>query len=133
MPGSCPFFTCISLLSVALESAKACGVPKRRIYILDVPKELIEGREAGPKFKTSDHLVEEGSRVRISSLEPTKWKDDGLFVLLQWHFWIAGILRLTTLSVQETNSLLERSYDFPPQCYRKRDANHSFREHDAGR
>lgn len=60
---------CIPALDTALEAAKASGIPKERVYILDMPKQF-SGDKTVP-FKTVNQLVIEGAR--LPKLEPLKW------------------------------------------------------------
>ena len=70
--GSKALFTCVPLLPVALEAASNCGIPKNRVYILNLPKEATGGKEAPREFKTVDQLIEEGKN--LPRLEDLKWK-----------------------------------------------------------
>ncbi|MCJ1258805.1 hypothetical protein MMC24_006638 [Lignoscripta atroalba] len=64
-------FTCLPLLPVALEAASKSGIPKDRIYIISLPKEVTGGQEAPKEFKTVDHLIKEGES--LPRLEPLRW------------------------------------------------------------
>lgn len=66
-------FTCLPLLNIALKAAGASGIPRNRVYILDVPKELTGGGNPPREFKTLDKLIKEGSVMR--RLETTKWEN----------------------------------------------------------
>lgn len=63
-------FTCIPLLETTLKAAKEVGIPKERIYLLELPKELI-GNASAPGYKTVSDFVEEGKK--LPPLEPLKW------------------------------------------------------------
>lgn len=69
--GSKALFTCQPLLSVALEAASKCNIPRSRVYLLEVPKELAGGQEPPTEFKTVDQLIQEGASLR--ELEPLRW------------------------------------------------------------
>lgn len=63
-------FTCLPLLPTALEACAKAGIPKNRIFILDVPKELTGGKPAPSEFKTVDQLIKEGeSQAKLEKLE----------------------------------------------------------------
>ncbi|KAJ5034990.1 uncharacterized protein L3040_008255 [Drepanopeziza brunnea f. sp. 'multigermtubi'] len=68
--GSKALFTCIPLLDISLQAAKAVGIPNNRIYILELPKEL-SGTKPVP-FKTVSQLIEAGSKN--PELEELKWE-----------------------------------------------------------
>lgn len=70
--GSKALFTCLPLLSVALEAASKCGIPKNRIYMLNLPKEATGAKDAPREFKTVDRLIEEGQN--LPRLEDLKWE-----------------------------------------------------------
>ena len=61
---------CIPLLETSLQAAKAVGIPKERVYILELPKEL-SGDKPVP-FKTASQLIEAGSQ--LPALEELKWE-----------------------------------------------------------
>ena len=65
-------FTCLPLLSTALEASQNAGIPKERVYLLDLPKELLGGNTPPKGFKTVDQLIEEGAR--LPRLEELKWQ-----------------------------------------------------------
>ncbi|KAG4413272.1 hypothetical protein IFR04_013591 [Cadophora malorum] len=68
--GAKALFTCIPLLETSLQAAKAVGIPKERVYILELPKEL-SGDKPVP-FKTASQLIEAGSK--LPTLEALKWE-----------------------------------------------------------
>ncbi|KAL8647507.1 MAG: hypothetical protein Q9210_005520 [Variospora velana] len=72
--GSKALFTCQSLLSTALEAASRCNIPKRRIYLLDVPKEFAGGQSPPKQFRTISQLIQEGAS--LPALEKLRW-DEG--------------------------------------------------------
>ncbi|KAF2398107.1 phenylacetyl-CoA ligase-like protein [Trichodelitschia bisporula] len=63
-------FTCLPLLESALQAAKQVGIPRNRVYILELAKEATGGA-TNSEFKTVSQLVEEGSK--LPTLEPLKW------------------------------------------------------------
>ncbi|KAL4932940.1 acyl--CoA ligase [Aspergillus undulatus] len=62
-------FTCVPLLPTALEAASAAGLPKERIYLIDV---LPGGGKIPAQYKTVSQLVEAGKS--LPKLEKTKWR-----------------------------------------------------------
>lgn len=63
-------FTCLPLLQSTLKAAQKVGIPRNRIYILELPKELT-GSATNSEFKTVSDLVENGKK--LPPLEPLKW------------------------------------------------------------
>ena len=64
-------FTCAPLLSVALEAAAMVGLPKSKIYLIDVPQEILGGANPPTGYKTVSQLAETGKS--LPALEPLKW------------------------------------------------------------
>ena len=74
--GSKVLFTCLPLLSLAIEAAAISGIPKNRIYLLALPKEATGDLSSPPEFKTVDQLIQDGER--LPPLEKLQWqKGDG--------------------------------------------------------
>ncbi|KAL9626705.1 MAG: hypothetical protein Q9204_007101 [Flavoplaca sp. TL-2023a] len=70
--GSKALFTCLPLLPIALEAASKCNIPRSKVFLLQVPKELV-GNQASPKdIKTVDQLIDEGTR--LPDLEVLRWE-----------------------------------------------------------
>ncbi|PKY07290.1 acyl-CoA synthetase [Aspergillus campestris IBT 28561] len=63
-------FTCLPLLSTALEAASMAGLPKNRIYLIELPPQITEGAKA-PGYKTLENFVQEGSALPV--LENLNW------------------------------------------------------------
>src|SRR5215469_17628818 len=63
-------FTCLPLLQTTLKAAHKIGIPRSKIYILELPKELTGGK-INTEFKTVSDLVENGKK--LPPLEPLKW------------------------------------------------------------
>jgi acyl-CoA synthetase (AMP-forming)/AMP-acid ligase II len=63
-------FTCIPLLQATIEAAVKVGIPKNRIYILEMPAVLLGGAKA-EGFTTLSDLVARGKK--LPELEPLKW------------------------------------------------------------
>ncbi|KAJ9347561.1 hypothetical protein DTO027B9_9086 [Paecilomyces variotii] len=69
--GAKALFTCLPLLSTALQAAAKAGLPKERIYLLEVPEIILGGIKPPAEYKTVSYFVEEGKSLR--ALERTKW------------------------------------------------------------
>jgi ribosome assembly protein SQT1 len=63
-------FKCIPLLETALQAVKSVGIPKERVYILEMPKEF-SGNKSLP-FKTIGQVIE--TCQKLPELEPLKWE-----------------------------------------------------------
>jgi acyl-CoA synthetase (AMP-forming)/AMP-acid ligase II len=55
-----------------LEAAQKAGIPKNRVYLFDLPKEILGGAVPPKEFKTVNQLIKEGSQ--LPELEPLNWK-----------------------------------------------------------
>lgn len=64
-------FTCAPLLPVALDAAAQAGLPKNRIYLIDVQQELLGGAKPPTEYKYVSQLVEAGKS--LPPLEQLKW------------------------------------------------------------
>lgn len=69
--GAKALFTCVPLLSVALDAAAQAGLPKSKIYLIDVPEPILGGAKVPTEFKSVSQLAEAGKS--LSALEPLKW------------------------------------------------------------
>ncbi|KAI9726236.1 MAG: hypothetical protein M1834_009091 [Cirrosporium novae-zelandiae] len=69
--GSKVVFTCLPLLGTALEAASKVGIPKDRVYLLDLPLEFLDGKQSPHGFKTVNQLIKEGED--LPRLESLKW------------------------------------------------------------
>ncbi|OOQ91185.1 phenylacetyl-CoA ligase pclA-Penicillium chrysogenum [Penicillium brasilianum] len=69
--GAKALFTCVPLLSVALDGAAQAGLPKDKIYLIDVPAPILGGAKAPSEFKSVSQLAEAGKS--LPALEPLKW------------------------------------------------------------
>jgi hypothetical protein len=58
------------LLETSLEAAKAAGIPKERVYILEMPKEFSGGKYV--PFKTVGQLIADGGK--LPQIEALRWK-----------------------------------------------------------
>lgn len=68
--GTKALFTCVPLLSVALEAAARCRIPKNRIYLLSVSGEIAAAQLSG-EHKTVDQLIGEGQK--LPKLKIAEW------------------------------------------------------------
>ncbi|KAK7515444.1 hypothetical protein IWZ03DRAFT_394732 [Phyllosticta citriasiana] len=57
-------FTCLPLLNTALEAAGRVGIPRKHIYILDLPDAFTGGAKAPGEFRTVEQLVQMGFGAR---------------------------------------------------------------------
>lgn len=70
--GSKALFTSLPLLPTALEAAAKSGIPKKHIYLLDLPKQATGGLCAPQEYKTVDQLIEAGAS--LPPLDELKWE-----------------------------------------------------------
>lgn len=68
--GAKALFTCLPLLSTALEAASLAGLPKNRIYLIDMAPQIV-GDAKAPGYKTLSQFVEEGKA--LPQLEKLRW------------------------------------------------------------
>lgn len=62
-------FTSAPLIDTALESAAAAGIPRKHVYVLEVPEQAKNGTTAPADLKTVDDLIEDGhSRAQLPEL-----------------------------------------------------------------
>ncbi|KAE8356137.1 hypothetical protein BDV28DRAFT_127717 [Aspergillus coremiiformis] len=65
-------FTCVPLLSTALEAASLAGFPKDRIYLLEVPTQLTGDTRVPVQYKTVSQFIEAGQA--LPKLEKFHWE-----------------------------------------------------------
>ena len=70
--GAKALFTCVPLLSLALEAASECGIPRNRVYLLSVPKEFTGDTVIPKEFKTVESLIQAGGN--LPQLEELQWE-----------------------------------------------------------
>ncbi|EFW23083.1 hypothetical protein D8B26_006609 [Coccidioides posadasii str. Silveira] len=58
--GAQSLFTCLPSLPIALEAAAQAGIPRNRIYILDLPTEFTGSTEAPQGMRTLEQFITEG-------------------------------------------------------------------------
>ncbi|KAJ5536207.1 Acyl-CoA ligase inpC [Penicillium frequentans] len=64
-------FTCAPLLSIALEAAALAGLPRSKIYLIDVPLEILAGAKPPTGYKTVSQIAEAGKT--LPALKPLNW------------------------------------------------------------
>ena len=64
-------FTCIPLLETTLKVADKLGLPRKNVYLIELPPQITGGKSAPAGFKTLDDLVQQGKTA--PSLEALKW------------------------------------------------------------
>ncbi|KAI9929840.1 hypothetical protein ASPWEDRAFT_35048 [Aspergillus wentii DTO 134E9] len=64
-------FTCVPLLPVALEAAASAGFPKDRIYLIELPQQILGGAKQPAEYKTVSQLIEAGKS--LPKLEKLNW------------------------------------------------------------
>lgn len=69
--GAKALFTCVPLLSVALDAAAQAGLPKNKVYLIDVPIPILGGAKAPTEIRSVSQLAEAGKS--LPALEPLKW------------------------------------------------------------
>ncbi|GAB7349811.1 hypothetical protein MBLNU459_g0520t1 [Dothideomycetes sp. NU459] len=115
-------FTCLPLLPLSLQAAKAVGLPKERIYLLEVP-EAAGGGKDNQGFKTLDDFIKEGQK--LPKIEELKWsKGEGARrtaflcyssgtsglpkgVMIAHRNVIANVLQMKTFEEPHRKSLIE--------------------------
>jgi long-subunit acyl-CoA synthetase (AMP-forming) len=60
--GAMCIFTNVPLLDVTLQAAKEIGIPRNRVYLINAPEKLLEGKQVPTEFKTVDQLIAEGQK-----------------------------------------------------------------------
>lgn len=65
-------FTCAPLLSLSLEAASECGIPRNHVFLLSLPKEAVGGATVPEDIKTVDQLIKNGAG--LPPLEDLKWE-----------------------------------------------------------
>ena len=54
-------FTCLPLLQTSITAAERCGIPRHRIYLFDLPKEIVDPHDAPSDIKTINQLVRDAA------------------------------------------------------------------------
>ncbi|KAJ5619146.1 Acyl-CoA ligase inpC [Penicillium lagena] len=69
--GAKVLFTCAPLLPAALEAATKVGLPKEKIYLLDVPGQILGGVNPPTGYKSVSQIARAGRS--LPALEPLNW------------------------------------------------------------
>lgn len=64
-------FTCLPSLPSALEAAEKAGIPRSRVYIIDLPAEFTGSAKTPAGFKTLEQLITEG--YSLPTVKRAKW------------------------------------------------------------
>lgn len=64
-------FTCVPLLDLALEAAAKAGIPRKHVYLLEIPVQIMKGKNAPPDIRTVGQLIEDATQS--NPLEPLRW------------------------------------------------------------
>jgi acyl-CoA synthetase (AMP-forming)/AMP-acid ligase II len=64
-------FTCVPLLPIALEAAALAGLPKNKVYLIDMPQAILGGAKVPAEYKSVNQLAEAGKS--LPPLEPLNW------------------------------------------------------------
>ncbi len=120
-------FTCLPLLSLAIEAAANSGIPKDRIYLLALPKEATGGLSCPPDIKTVDQLIQDGGK--LPPLEKLQWqKGDGArkTAYLCYSSGTSGLpvcILLTSNIISADSAHTERGYDFSQKRHIQRSSD----------
>ncbi|KFA77662.1 hypothetical protein S40288_02716 [Stachybotrys chartarum IBT 40288] len=69
-------FTCTPLAATAIDAAAAAGIPRERIYLIDIPEKACMGVSPPEDLRTLDQLIALGRK--LAPLEGMQWdKDQG--------------------------------------------------------
>jgi acyl-CoA synthetase (AMP-forming)/AMP-acid ligase II len=112
--GSTALFTCLPLLSVAMEAASKAGIPKERIYICELPEQVLGGVKATHEFQTLSQLIEDGAS--LPALEPIEWEKGQGGRQTAFLCYSSGTSGLPVYSPEQHNGLLLANLD---GCSRK--------------
>ena len=63
--------TCVPLLSISLEAAANVGLLRSRIYLLDLPEQLLSGAKPPTEYKNISQLIEAGKS--LPSVNELRW------------------------------------------------------------
>ncbi|KAF9887332.1 hypothetical protein FE257_010327 [Aspergillus nanangensis] len=69
--GAKALFTCLPLLPTALEAASMAGLPKERVYLIELPPQVTGGAKAPTQFKTFSQFIEQGKS--LPKVEKLNW------------------------------------------------------------
>jgi len=72
--GAKAIFTCLPLLETTMAVAKKLGIPKEKVYILDLPPAIAAGVK-NPGLKTVDDLVQAGAKLPKMQASDRSWSE----------------------------------------------------------
>ena len=76
--GSKALFTCLPVLDVALEAASKVGIPKHKIFILEMPEEFTGRKENSSEFEIQDQFKTVGQLISdgkgLAQIEHLHWE-----------------------------------------------------------
>lgn len=64
-------FTCAPLLPIALEGAAKAGFLDKKIYLIDVPQQILGGIKPPSEFKSVSQIAEDGKL--LPPVQPVQW------------------------------------------------------------
>lgn len=135
--GAKAIFTCLPLMQTTMVVAKKLGIPKEKVYILDLPPAMTAGMK-NPGLKTLDCLVREGAKLPKMQASDRSWSEGEGKRRCAFLCYSSGTSGLpkgkyprelmgprSQISLMHSNrpadrspSPLSRSDDIPLQCHR---------------
>lgn len=125
------------LLETSLQVAQKLGLPRDRVYILELPTQATEGKRSPAGFKTVDDIIEIGRAApEVEALKWGKGKGASTTAFLCYSSGTSGLpVRLPSLVLFRwleasltcsrivTSTTTERRHDLAPQRHRQHDAD----------
>ncbi|KAL6903106.1 hypothetical protein GGI43DRAFT_333142 [Trichoderma evansii] len=106
-------FTCIPLIDIALQSAAEVGIPRDRVFLLDVPVGTSEGAAVAPELTTVDDLIREGNTLLpIEKLQWTKGQGSRQTAFLSCSSGTSGLPKIVKISHCNVLAMLLQAYTF---------------------
>jgi len=96
-------FTCLSLLTTALKSAKIAGIPRDRIFLCPVPETSSKDSQVTPGVETLEDLIEKGKL--LPELEDQRWSEGQGKRQTAFICYSSGTSGLPVYYIQETRSV----------------------------
>ena len=121
LSGAKCIFTTLTHLQRAREAAGLCGIEEDRIFLLEMPSQLVAGKKRPEHLVTLDQLIESGSRVRLEKLRFQKGQGARQTAYLCSSSGTSGLPVLSAPHHPRTargctdSLLLERCHAFSPQ------------------
>ncbi|KAI9812296.1 MAG: hypothetical protein M1827_004745 [Pycnora praestabilis] len=120
--GSKALFTCLPLLQISLDAAQKAGIPRNRVYILELPTEATGGQTSPREFKTVNQLIKEGAQLpRLEDLKWTKGQGARQTAFLCYSSGTSGLPKGVMISHRNViaNTLQISTYEKPSRDERK--------------